>query len=231
MEQIFTTLTHAIEGSAWIAVGSAFVWGILSIVLSPCHLSSIPLIVAYIGQAGAASARRALTISTVFSVGILVTIGAIGVITATLGRMLGDVGAYGNYVIALIFFLLGLHFLGVIPLPWSGGGPAGSRHRGLGAAFILGLIFGVGVGPCTFAYMAPMLAVTFKVAAHSWLYGALLLFVFGVGHCSVIIAAGASAERVQRYLHWTENSRGALRLRQACGILVILGGVYLIYTA
>ncbi len=231
MEQLFTTLTHAIEGSAWIAVGGAFAWGVLSIVLSPCHLSSIPLIVAYIGESGASSVRRALRISIVFSVGILVTIAIIGAITAALGRMLGDVGTYGNYFIALIFFLLGLHFLGVIPMPWSGGGSAGSRRRGLLAAFLLGLVFGIGVGPCTFAYMAPMLAVTFKVAAHSWLYGALLLLIYGVGHCSVIVLAGASAERVQRYLHWTERSRGAVRLRQVCGILVILGGIYLIYTA
>ncbi len=231
MEQVFTTLTQAIEGSVLVAVGSAFAWGVLSIVLSPCHLSSIPLIVAYIGEAGARSAHRALKIATVFSVGILVTIGVIGVITASLGRMLGDVGAYGNYVIALIFFVLGLHFLGVIPMPWAGGGPRGARGRGYGAAFLLGLIFGIGVGPCTFAYMAPMLAVTFKVAAQSWLYGAMLLLIYGIGHCSIIVLAGASAERVQRYLNWTESSPGAVRLRQACGILVILGGVYLIYTA
>ena len=52
-----------------------------------------------------------------------------------------------------------------------------------------------------------------------------------MGHCSVIVLAGTSAERVQRYLNWTERSRGAVRLRQVCGILVILGGIYLIYTA
>lgn len=231
MEQIFTVLTNAIEGSAWVAVAGAFVWGVLSIVLSPCHLSSIPLIVAYIGETGAASPRRALALSSVFAVGILVTIGLIGVVTAALGRMLGDVGVYGNYLIALIFFLLGLHFLGIIPLPWSGGGPSRSQRRGLLAALLLGLVFGIGVGPCTFAYMAPMLAVTFKAAAHSWLYGAMLLLIYGVGHCSVIVVAGTSAERVQRYLNWTERSRGAVRLRQVCGILVILGGIYLIYTA
>jgi cytochrome c biogenesis protein CcdA len=39
------------------------------------------------------------------------------------------------------------------------------KRKGLLASFVLGLIFGVALGPCTFAYMAPMLAVTFKVAA------------------------------------------------------------------
>jgi cytochrome c-type biogenesis protein len=95
----------------------------------------------------------------------------------------------------------------------------------------LGLLFGVGVGPCTFAYMAPMLGVTLKAAATSWLYGVALLFLFGLGHCSVIVIAGTSAQLVQRYLNWQQGSRGAVRLRQACGVLVILGGAYLVYAA
>lgn len=231
MESLFSSLTDAVQSSAPIALAAAFIWGVLSILLSPCHLSSIPLIVAFMGEHGDRSGRRALRISTVFALGILVTIGTIGVITAMMGRMLGDVGSYINYLLALIFFLLGLHFLGVIPMPWSGGGPKASAKRGVWAAFVLGLIFGVGVGPCTFAYMAPMLGVTFKVAAQSWLFGASLLLLYGVGHCSVIVAAGTSAEMVQRYLNWSEASRGAVLLRRACGVLVILGGAYLIYTA
>jgi len=50
MEKLFITLTHAVEGTAAIALAAAFIWGILSILLSPCHLSSIPLIVGFIGQ-------------------------------------------------------------------------------------------------------------------------------------------------------------------------------------
>ncbi len=231
MHQLFDTLTQAVEGSPLLAAGAALTWGVLSVVLSPCHLSSIPLIVAFIGETGQRSARRAFVAALLFSLGILVTIAAIGGLTAVLGRMLGDVGPYGNYAIALIFFALGLHFLGVIPMPWSGGGPRGPRRKGRLAAFLLGLIFGVGVGPCTFAYMAPMLGVTFKVAAANWAYGAWLLLLYGVGHCAVIVAAGTSAGWVQRYLDWNERSRGGIVLRRACGALVLLGGLYLIYTA
>jgi len=79
--------------------------------------------------------------------------------------------------------------------------------------------------------MAPILAVTTRVAATRFAYGVLLLVVYGVGHCSVIVAAGTSTELVQRYLNWSEKSRGAVLLKQACGVLVILGGLYLIYTA
>ncbi|MHC4127297.1 MAG: cytochrome C biogenesis protein, partial [Planctomycetota bacterium] len=154
--------------------------------------------------------RRAFALSALFAVGILMTIGAIGAITAAAGRMMGDIGPYGNYFVAAIFLVVGLH-LGAL------------------AAFLLGLVFGIALGPCTFAFMAPMLAVTFKLAATQLTWGILLLAVYGVGHCSVIVLAGTCTELVQRYMHWTEKSRAATVLRGVCGVLVILGGLYLIY--
>lgn len=231
MEQLFTSLSHAVEGAPLIALTASLVWGILSIILSPCHLASIPLIVGFISEQGEAARRRAFWTSTLFAVGILITIAAIGAITAAAGRMMGDVGRYGNYLVALIFLVVGLHLLGVIPLSFSGPGQVGIKRKGLLAAFILGLVFGVALGPCTFAYMAPMLGVTFKLGAENLLYGALLLLAYGVGHCAVIVAAGTSTEFVQRFLNWNEQSKGVTVVKYVCGALVILGGVWLIYTA
>ena len=231
MEQLFTNLSHAVEGAPLIALAAAVVWGILSIILSPCHLASIPLIVGFISEQGKVTAKRAFWTSTLFAVGILITIAAIGAITAAAGRMMGDVGRYGNYFVALIFFVVGLHLVGVIPLSFSGAGPVGMKRKGLLAAFILGLVFGVALGPCTFAYMAPMLGVTFKLAATNFLYGAALLLAYGLGHCAVIVAAGTSTELVQRFLNWNEQSKGLTVVKVICGVLVMLGGGWLIYTA
>jgi cytochrome c-type biogenesis protein len=99
------------------------------------------------------------------------------------------------------------------------------------AAFILGLVFGIALGPCTFAYMAPMLGVTFKLANKNLPYGILLLVFYGIGHCSVIVLAGTSTELVQKYMNWNEKSKGAVILKKICGVLVLLGGLYLIYTS
>ncbi len=231
MGELFATLSRAVEGAPAIAIAASLAWGVLSIVLSPCHLASIPLIVGFVDGQGRISTRRAFVISLLFSVGILVTIAAIGVATAAAGRMMGDLGRWANYGVAVIFFAVGLHLLGVIPMPWSGPAQVGMKRRGGLAAFVLGLVFGVALGPCTFAYMAPMLGVTLRVAATSLAYGALLLLAYGVGHCSVIVLAGTFTEVVQRYLNWTERSRGAIVLRKVCGALVILGGVYLFVTA
>jgi cytochrome c-type biogenesis protein len=188
-------------------------------------------IVGFVNGQGRISTKRAFGISALFAVGILLTIGAIGFITAAAGRMMGDVGRYGNYFVALIFFVVGLHLLGVIPMPWSGPGQVGMKRKGMLAAFILGLVFGVALGPCTFAYMAPMLGVTFKLASSNLTYGVLLLLVYGIGHCSVIIFAGTCTEVVQHYMNWNERSKGAVIVKKICGVLVLLGGVWLIYTA
>ncbi len=231
IQSLFTNLSHAIEGGPAVALSAAVLWGILSIVLSPCHLASIPLIVGFIDEQGQITTKRAFQIALLFSLGILVTIGLIGAATAMAGRMLGDVGRFGNYFVAAIFFLVGLHLLGVIPLPFTGPGQVKMKQRGRLAAFILGLVFGVALGPCTFAYMAPMLAVTFRLAAAHMAYGILLLLAYGVGHCAVIVLAGTFTESVQHYLNWNEASKGANILKKICGGLVLLGGLWMIYTA
>jgi len=231
IQELFTTLTHAVEGTPAVALGAALVWGVLSVLLSPCHLASIPLIVGFIDKQGQMSTRRAFGISTLFAVGILITIGAIGAVTGMAGRMLGDVGRYGNYFVAIIFFVVGLHLLDVIGLPFSGPGQVGMKRKGLLAAFLLGLLFGIALGPCTFAYMAPMLAVTFKLAATNLAFGVALLLAYGLGHCAVIVVAGTSTGLVQRYMNWNETAHGADLVKKVCGVLVMLGGLYLIYIA
>src|SRR5512142_422425 len=223
MESLFSSLSHAVELEPGIALAASAAWGVLSIILSPCHLASLPLIVGFISGQGQVSTARASGIATLFAVGILITIGAIGAITAAAGRMMGDIGAWGNYFVAAIFFVVGLHLLGAMPMPWSGPGQVNMKRKGLLAAFILGLVFGIALGPCTFAFMAPMLGVTFKLAASNFVYGALLLLAYGVGHCSVIVAAGTSTELVQRFLNWNEQSKGVTMVKSICGVLVILG--------
>ena len=229
-DALFTALYDAMSGPVWLVLLSSFGWGVLSIVLSPCHLSSIPLVVGFISSQGTLSLRRTFLISLVFALGILLTIALIGIITASMGRLMGDVGTIGNFVVAAVFFIVGLYLMDVIRLDWNTAGMRRTTMRGLPAAFILGLIFGIALGPCTFAYMAPVLGIVFQTAQTDYLFSMLLLSSFGIGHCAVIVAAGTLTNKVQRYLNWSERSTSLQWIRRVCGLLVLLGGVYLIYT-
>ena len=227
--ELFTWLSTALTQSPGIAILAAFVWGVLSVILSPCHVACIPLIVGFIDGQGSITTRRAFVLSLLFGLGILITIGVIGLITGLAGRMIGDIGGYGNYFVAVIFFAIGLNLLDILPLPFmEGGANPNFKKKGLLAAFILGLLFGVALGPCTFAYMATMLGVVFSIASTRIIFALSLLLAYGIGHCAVLVFAGTFTEAVQHYLHWTEKSKGAVILKKVCGVLVILGGVYLI---
>jgi cytochrome c-type biogenesis protein len=231
LENVFNWLYTAINSTPEIALLGSLLWGVLSIILSPCHLASIPLIVGFIDKQGIVSTKRAFFIAFLFSIGILITIAMIGFITGLLGRMLGDVSPYVNYFVAVIFFLVGLYLIGILPLPSFGqSGQPFFKRKGLLAAFILGLIFGIALGPCTFAYMAPMLGIVFSVALTNLFFAVSLILAYAVGHCSVIVFAGTFTGLIQKYLNWNEKSRGADILKKICGVFVILGGIYLIYT-
>ncbi|MFC1767302.1 cytochrome c biogenesis CcdA family protein [Candidatus Margulisiibacteriota bacterium] len=226
---IFEALYASLQAMPAIALTGAFIWGMLSILLSPCHLASIPLIVGFISGREKGSNKEAFFISTVFSAGILTTIAMIGLITGMMGRMFGDIGIYGNYIAAIILFIVGLYLLEIVRFPFlSGLSRPKPKEKGFFAAFILGLSFGAAMGPCTFAYMAPVLGIAFNIAATRFLYAVMLLLFYGIGHCSVIVFAGTFTETVRNYLNWNERSKATLLLRKICGILVIIGGIYLI---
>ncbi|MBU2567876.1 MAG: cytochrome c biogenesis protein CcdA [Bacteroidota bacterium] len=226
---LFEWFSTSLESTAVIAILASFIWGILSILLSPCHLSSIPLIVGFIDGQGRSSVKRSFLLATLFSTGILVTISVIGAITGLIGRMLGDIGPYGNYLVAFIMFIIGLYFLEIINIPFFNPSfHAGFKMKGLFASFILGLVFGVAIGPCTFAYMAPMLGVVLKIASTNFIYSLTLILFYAAGHCSVIILAGTFTGIVQEYLNWNEKSKGAVILKKICGALVTIGAVYLL---
>jgi cytochrome c-type biogenesis protein len=228
LNEIFAWLDSLLRANIGLAVLASLFWGVLSILLSPCHLSSIPLLIGYITSKGSIRIGITFYLSLFFALGILVTIALIGLVTASMGRLMGDLGEIGNYLVASIFVVVGLYLIGIIKLSWGSANIKGTKHSGYTGAFILGLIFGVGLGPCTFAYMAPVLGVVFQVSSINLMNAVILLSAFAVGHCSVIVGAGTLSKVVQRYLNWTENSKAAIYLKKACGVLVILAGVFIL---
>ncbi len=221
---VFTAVTGWFEASIGIALGAAFLWGVCSVVLSPCHVASVPLAIGYVNGRGRTSQKAALLLSLAFALGILVAIAAVGSVTAAFGRMLGDLGGL-KYAVALIFAVVGLWLMGVIRLPdLSLKNNVRLQGRGVAGALSLGLLFGLALGPCSFGFMRALLAVAFQNASTHPLVAAGLVGFYALGHTAVIVAAGTFTNLVQRWLDWNERSSGTKIVRIVCGSLVILAG-------
>jgi cytochrome c-type biogenesis protein len=151
--------------------------------------------------------------------------------TTFAGRMTGDVGATGGYVMSAVFILIGLHMMDVVSVPWLKTRQEKVKSKGATGALLIGLLFGIASGPCTFAFLAPVLAVTFTTASANPLFGVGLLGLYALGHCTVLIAAGTSVERARHFAAWNRETKTARRIKFVIGILLILGGLYFLYKA
>ncbi len=95
LDSLFLTVNQWMTGGVAIAAAGCFLWGVISVLFSPCHLASIPLIVGYVGgQEKMVQPKQAGIYSVLFTTGLFITIALIGIVCALLGRMLGDVGNY-----------------------------------------------------------------------------------------------------------------------------------------
>ncbi len=203
----------------------AFAWGLASVLLSPCHLASIPLMVGYVaGQGRLVEGRAAVGYAALFSLGLFGSIAAVGAACALLGRMLGDVGGWLPAVVGALLVGVSLDMLGLLPARGGGGGLARLRLRGLSGALLLGLAYGVLSGACTFGFLAPVLGVVTLSGEVGW--GLALTALFALGHCLPILAAGSFAGATGGYLERAGRGRALVLLRRGAGALVGLAGLY-----
>ncbi len=233
MSRILDALSTSLSASPGLALMAALGWGVASVLLSPCHLAGVPLVVGYVSGTDARhSALRSSLVALSFAGGVLLTIALLGVATTAAGRAAGDLGPWATYAGAALLVVVGLYLLGAIRLPelpvWGVGRGKGG---GAGAAFLLGLAFGTALGPCTFAFLAPVLATSLAVAGDHPVLALSLVAAFGVGHVVVLVAAGGSVGLADRLVTWSARSRLSEVLRKGSGVLVILAGIYLLYRA
>ena len=227
MDQVFLSVHSWIGQGLLLGALGCFLWGMVSVLFSPCHLASIPLIIGYVGgQNHLVEGRRATLYAVVFTTGLFITIAVIGVVCSLLGRMLGDVGPYWTIVIGLLLIWVALDMLGVAKCSMSGGLMARLTLKGLSGAFILGLAYGVLSGSCTFGFIAPILAIVSIQAKLAT--GVLFILLFAVGHCLPIVVAGSSTAMIKRLLISSSWQQGGRFFRRLAGTLIALLGVYFI---
>jgi cytochrome c-type biogenesis protein len=227
LDNLFLTVNEWMVGGSALAVVGCFTWGMISVLFSPCHLASIPLIVAYVGgQQTALVPRRAAGYAVAFGTGLFITIAVIGAICALLGRMLGDIGNYWQILIGAVLIWVALGMLGVEKFTMSGSLLYRLNFKGMPGALALGLAYGILSGSCTFGFIAPILAII--TVQQEVATGLLFILLFAVGHCLPIAIAGSSTAAVRRLVENSAWQGAGSWFRKIAGVFICLLGVYFI---
>jgi cytochrome c-type biogenesis protein len=227
LESFFLTVNEWMAGGAMIAALGCFLWGMVSVMLSPCHLASIPLIVAYVGgQQQVLKPREASYYSVAFTTGLFITIALVGIICALLGRMLGDIGSYWQILIGLVLIWVALGMFGVEACSMSGSLLYRLNLKGLTGAFGLGLAYGVLSGSCTFGFIAPILAII--TVQKQVATGVLFILLFAIGHCLPIVVAGSSTAAVKKVMESSSWQGAGTWFRKGAAAMIFVLAAYFI---
>ena len=227
MEQVFLAINSWIGDGLLLGALGCFLWGGVSVLFSPCHLASIPLIIGYVGgQDQVVEGRKATLYALLFSCGLFLTIAVIGIVCSLLGRMLGDIGPYWTIAVGVLLLWVALDMLGVAACSLSGGLMARLRVKGPVGAVVLGLAYGALSGSCTFGFIAPILAII--SVQEQLLTGLVFIVFFATGHCLPIVIAGSSTALVKRMLASSSWQHGGMAFRRLAGVMIGLLGLYFI---
>lgn len=212
-------LDASLSGQNLMALPLALLGGLIA-GLNPCCLALYPAAAGTCCSFDKETGKRPLSNATAFVLGIAVSVALLGALAAYLGRI-AVVAAPARYAIALLPILLGVYKLGWIPAPKM---TQRAFRPGLAGAFGTGLLLSLIIGPCSTPVFASML--TFAAYQQNYLYGGLLLFVYGIGSGVPLLlvgtAAGGLLKRVDcsRYQKWIDPIVG--------GMLIFLG-LYLLW--
>jgi cytochrome c-type biogenesis protein len=227
LDQVFLTINEWMMGGVLIAAAGCFLWGMVSVAFSPCHMASIPLIVGYVaGQEKALRAKDAVWYAVVFSVGLFISIALVGIICSLLGRMLGEIGPYWTILVGAILIWVALDMWGVSACSMSGGLMGRIKIKGMLGAFVLGLSYGILSGSCTFGFIAPILA--FITIQQKIMIGIVYIVLFGIGHCIPIAVAGSSTATVRKLLENSSFHEGSQWFRKCAGAAIGILGIYFV---
>ncbi len=217
-----------------ISLAGALFAGLLSF-LTPCVLPMVPFYLSYMGglsmselrgdgEIAPGAQRRLLLSSVFFALGVTTVFMLLGMGATAMGRVFGQYLDTLSYVAAAILVVFGLHFLGVIRVPFlyrEARLETRAAPSTVAGAYLMGLAFGFGWTPC----VGPALASILMIASGMgdiW-KGALLLFVYGVGMTAPFIVAAFFA---RPFLAWVQRHRAAFRwVEKGMGVMLIVFAV------
>lgn len=228
MDSLLLAINEWLTASPAVALPGAFLWGMVSVLLSPCHLASIPLLIAYVaGQRMIPPPRQAAGYAVLFALGLFITIVMVGLVCVAAGRMLGDIGSWWQAAVGALLLWVAWTLFKPPQCSATGNMQARFRMQGAGGALVLGLAYGTLSGVCTFGFIAPILGIITlqkEIAA-----GVAMLVLFGLGHCLPLVICGMFSARTMELLYSRAGQKMVACARKGAAILIAGLGVYFIF--
>lgn len=214
--------------AASVGLPIAFVAGVASF-LSPCVLPLLPGYLSYMSglslemvRSGSAPVRRLLGPTLLFVAGFSTIFVALGTSASLAGSFLREYQIVLTRVAGVLVILMGLAFMGVLPLPFLYKEKRLDMRRGrtLTGNYLMGLSFGLGWTPC----IGPTLGATLLIASQADRVGegALLLLVYSMGLGIPFVLAALGVSRLTGALGFFRRHQTAI-LRISGGLLVAFG--------
>lgn len=219
-------LSALIRSSVWLAPLLALLAGVLTS-FTPCSLSSIPLVIGFVGGTGQRDTKRAFRLSLTFAAGAAVTFTALGVIASLAGRLMGTSASWWYIILGVLMVLMALQTWGVFEIIPSSYLLGKNTKRGYVGAFLAGILGGVFSSPCSTPVLIALLAIV--AGQGSILWGILLLLLYSIGHGILAVVAGTSVGFVQKLSASEKYGKVSNILKIIMGALILLIGFYMFY--
>ena len=186
-----------INNNMWLAPLFAILAGIITS-LTPCSLSSVPLVIGYVGGAGAKNTKKAFWYSLTFSLGMAITFVILGVIATSAGTLMGSANTWWYYVLGTLMVLMALQTWEIFNFVPSTNLLSKNKTKGFVGALIAGILGGVFSSPCSTPVLIVLLAL---ISGKSMIWGCILMLLYALGNSFLVIIAGTSLGFIQKIIY------------------------------
>jgi len=226
MDAILEQLSKLIKESMWLAPVLALLAGVLTS-FTPCSLSSIPLIIGYVGGTGQKDTKKAFKLSLTFALGSAVTFTTLGVIASLAGRLIGTSASWWYIILGVLMVLMALQTWGIFEILPSSYLVSKNTRKGYIGAFIAGILGGIFSSPCSTPVLIALLAIVAGKGSIVW--GIILLLIYSIGHGILAVVAGTSVGLVQKMMKGEKYGKLSIILKIAMGVIILAIGFYMFY--